>query len=61
MIGAGVFLLPTSLAAYGSISILGWLVTTVGAIFLALVFSNLSRKMSRSGAKNWTNLDVGAD
>lgn len=49
MVGAGVFLLPSSLAAYGSISILGWLVTTIGAIFLALVFSSLSRKMSAQG------------
>lgn len=49
MIGAGVFLLPASLAIYGSISILGWLLTTIGAIFLALVFASLSQKISAIG------------
>lgn len=43
MIGSGAFLLPASLAVFGGISILGWLFTTGGAIFLALVFSRLSR------------------
>ena len=43
MIGAGVFLMPAALASYGSISLLGWLVATVGALLLAKVFSNLSK------------------
>ena len=41
MIGSGVFLLPASLAPYGGISILGWLVSAGGAICLALVFARL--------------------
>lgn len=45
MIGAGVFLMPAALAAYGSISILGWLFSAVGAFVLAKVFSNLSKLM----------------
>ncbi len=36
MIGSGIFLLPASLAPLGGISLLGWLLTTVGALFLAL-------------------------
>ena len=32
MIGSGIFLLPASLALYGGISILGWLITATGAI-----------------------------
>jgi APA family basic amino acid/polyamine antiporter len=40
MIGSGVFLLPSSLAAYGSISLLGWLFSSIGAILLAVVFGN---------------------
>jgi arginine:agmatine antiporter len=43
MIGSGVFLLPLSLAAIGSISLLGWLAVTVGVMVLALVFSALAR------------------
>lgn len=43
MIGSGVFLLPASLAAYGGISLLGWIGSSVGAIVLALLFSNLSK------------------
>lgn len=43
MIGSGIFLLPASLAIFGGISILGWVFTSVGSLFLALVFSRLSR------------------
>ncbi|MEP7318784.1 MAG: amino acid permease [Panacibacter sp.] len=45
MIGAGVFLMPAALAAYGSISILGWILSATGAFILAKVFSNLSKLM----------------
>jgi basic amino acid/polyamine antiporter, APA family len=45
MIGAGVFLMPAALAAYGGISLLGWVLSTIGAILLAKVFSNLSKLM----------------
>jgi APA family basic amino acid/polyamine antiporter len=31
MIGAGVFLMPAALAAYGSISLLGWVFSAIGA------------------------------
>lgn len=43
MMGSGVFMLPANLAAIGSIAVLGWLVTIVGAIALALVFSKLTQ------------------
>lgn len=49
MIGSGVFLLPASLAALGSVSVFGWALTGVGAILLALVFANLGRSMPRTG------------
>jgi APA family basic amino acid/polyamine antiporter len=45
MIGAGVFLMPAALAAYGSISLLGWVFSAIGAFLLAKVFSNLSKLM----------------
>jgi len=43
MIGSGVFLLPASLAPFGGVSLVGWLVSTAGSICLALVFARLSR------------------
>ena len=49
MTGSGIFLLPAALALYGGISIFGWLFTAVGSMFLALVFSRLSRIISRAG------------
>lgn len=45
MIGAGVFLMPAALAAFGGISLLGWLFSSIGAVFLAKMFANLSRLM----------------
>lgn len=45
MIGAGVFLMPAALAAFGGISLIGWILSTIGAILLAKVFSNLSKLM----------------
>jgi APA family basic amino acid/polyamine antiporter len=43
MIGAGVFLMPAALATYGSISLLGWVFSAIGAFLLAKVFANLSK------------------
>lgn len=49
MIGSGIFLLPSSLAPYGRISILGWLITSAGAVALAVVFSRLARRSPSVG------------
>ncbi len=49
MIGSGVFLLPASLAPYGGVSLLGWLISTVGALMLALVFARLARASPATG------------
>lgn len=38
MVGSGIFLLPSSLANIGAISIYSWLITTVGAMSLMAVF-----------------------
>ena len=43
MIGAGIFLLPATLASYGSISFLGWIFTALGALILAKIFGNFSK------------------
>src|SRR5262245_4533261 len=49
MIGSGVFLLPASLAAYGGLSLLGWLVSATGSLLLAVVFARLARLDPASG------------
>ncbi len=49
MVGSGIFLLPASLAAFGGVSIFGWLFTATGAMLLALVFGRLSRRLPRAG------------
>jgi len=49
MIGSGIFLLPASLASFGSISLLAWIFTSTGALLLALVFAKLSSIMPRIG------------
>lgn len=49
MVGAGVFLLPTAVAIYGSVGLLGWVVTTLGAICLSLVFARLSKRYPKTG------------
>ena len=49
MIGSGIFLLPASLAAYGGISIVGWLFTAAGAMFLAMLFAKLASMVPKVG------------
>lgn len=48
-IGSGVFLLPSSLATIGPISLFGWLLSGTGAILLALVFAQLSMLVTKGG------------
>ena len=61
MVGSGVFLLPATLAAYGGISLLGWIGSSVGAIFLALLFSHLSKVVPNSvgGPYAFTRVGLG--
>lgn len=42
MMGSGIAMLPTNLANIGSISIFGWIITTIGALSLAYVFAKLA-------------------
>ena len=43
MIGSGIFLLPSSLASFGGMSLVGWLISAGGSVCLALVFARLAR------------------
>jgi APA family basic amino acid/polyamine antiporter len=48
-IGTGVFMLPANLAPYGILSLGGWGIAGLGAVALALVFSQLCAKFPRTG------------
>jgi arginine:agmatine antiporter len=49
MVGTGVFLLPSSLASIGSISIYGWIISAIGASALGLVFAHLGMVQPQAG------------
>jgi APA family basic amino acid/polyamine antiporter len=49
MIGSGVFLLPASLAPFGWNAVVGWLITTAGAMMLAYVLVGLTRALPQAG------------
>ncbi len=49
MIGSGIFLLPATLAAVGSITIIGWLIATLGAALIAVVLAKLAQIAPQPG------------
>ncbi len=49
MIGSGIFLLPAALAKYGAISLIGWVISGLGGLVIANVFSTLSKHYPKSG------------
>ncbi len=49
IIGVGIFNLPSSLAAYGPITLVSMALTTVGALAFALLFAALSRRLPADG------------
>ncbi|MGL9732392.1 MAG: APC family permease [Wolbachia sp.] len=48
-IGSGIFMLPISLAPYGTYSLISWVISGFGAISLALVFALLCAKFPETG------------
>lgn len=49
MIGSAIFLLPTSLARLGSITLVSWVITALGALVLGFLFSRMSQLLPREG------------
>jgi arginine:agmatine antiporter len=49
MIGSGIFLLPATLASVGSITVIGWMIGTVGALLIATVLAKLSQVAPQPG------------
>lgn len=48
-IGTGIFLLPASLATFGSAGLMSWFITGSGAVFLAFIFAKLCSHMTKTG------------
>lgn len=48
-VGSGIFLLPAALASIGSISLLGWILTALGAMVLATIFARLGFLVPQTG------------
>ncbi len=48
-IGSGVFMLPASLAVFGSYSVAGWVISGIGAMALAVVFASLCERFPKTG------------
>lgn len=49
MMGSGMFLLPSTMARLGSISLFSWIITTIGSLFIAFVFSRMSSLIPKTG------------
>ncbi|MET9365714.1 amino acid permease [Streptomyces sp. NPDC006632] len=49
IIGGGIFLLPASVAPFGTISLVAFVILTAGAITLALVFGRLAERHPQTG------------
>jgi arginine:agmatine antiporter len=49
MIGSGIFLLPATLASVGSLTLIGWLAASLGAVALALLYGKLARRQPMAG------------
>src|SRR5678810_946950 len=49
MIGSGIFLLPATLASVGSVTLIGWLAASLGAVALALLYGRLARRQPMGG------------
>ncbi len=48
-IGTGIFLLPASMASFGTAGLSSWLITATGAMLLALVFARLCANIPKTG------------
>jgi arginine:agmatine antiporter len=49
MIGAGIFMMPTTMASIGGIATLGWLVTVPGAFLVGYLFARLGKVRPKAG------------
>lgn len=48
-IGSAIFIMPALVAPYGGLGLLSWAAAAIGALFVAMMFANLSRHVTRTG------------
>ena len=48
-LGSSIFLLPTKLAVFGPLGLIGWIIGGMGAIFIAMIFAFLCMETSKTG------------
>jgi APA family basic amino acid/polyamine antiporter len=49
VIGSSIFVLPATLAPFGGLAIVSWLITSAGALLLALAFARLAAAVPKAG------------
>jgi len=49
IVGVGLFMLPASLGIFGTVGLLGWILTSLGSICLALIFARLAHEFPKIG------------
>lgn len=49
IVGSGLLMLPAAVGLYGALGLAGWALTSLGAIFLALIFARLSKNFPHNG------------
>ena len=49
IVDSGVHMLPASLAKFGSIGLVAWIITAFGAVFLALIFAKMGAILPATG------------
>ena len=61
MVASGIFMLPATLASYGSLSLVAWLISGIGAICIALIYAWVSRIMpvAQGGPYAYTRAGMG--
>ena len=59
MIGAGVFMMPSTLASFGGISLIGWVCSSIGAFLLSKVFAQARVYRVRSSRERKTRVAHG--
>src|SRR5438034_6731009 len=57
MVGSGFYVSPASLAPYGLLAIVSWIVMGVGAVCLGLVFARLAHSYPATGDRKSTRLN----
>ena len=61
MVGAGIFMMPAVLGSYGGISMVGWVLSSIGAMVVAIMFSTFGKILPgiQGGPYAFTRASIG--